>query len=360
MQAVPVIDFAKWRDGTPAERRAFASHLGDVCHRVGFFHLVGHGMDSAFHQRIKDTMYAMFRLPRIEKEAISKVRSPHFRGWEPLGTELTNGRVDYREQVDTWSDCQPMPDDPERPYQRLYGPSQYFSDMVLPGYKALMQEWFALGKVVADDLLEAMAMSLDLPGDYFFRTFGDEDKRMNLTKWIHYPGNDEGKHGVNAHKDAAFLTLLLPDGPGLEIQLLTGEWIAVESVPGAFVVNLGEILQSITGQYFVATPHRVVTTRERYSCAYFHGPTLDYPLSPPIKLNPRFVEAVAASPFHRNARFMARKEETEAGVQDMGSQRGSATYGEMLWNYFSRAYPTIVQDFYGEQVSKAPTIAARL
>ena len=32
---------------------------------------------------------------------------------------------------------------------------------------------------------------------------------------------------------------------------------------------LGEMLQSMTGNYFVATTHRVVATEERYSSAYF-------------------------------------------------------------------------------------------
>ena len=178
---------------------------------------------------------------------------------------------------------------------------------------------------------------------------------MSLIKWIHYPGSDEGQHGVNAHKDAAFLTLLMPDGPGLEIQLLDGSWSAVEAVEGAFVVNLGEALQSLTGHYFVATPHRVVTSRERYSCGYFHGSSLTYRLDQPLELDRRFVERVQASPFHSNARFMARKEETDAGVGDMASEHVAQTYGEMLWNYFSRAYPAIVERHYG-----APAAAARL
>ena len=51
-------------------------------------------------------------------------------------------------------------------------------------------------------------------------------------------------------------------------------------VPGALVMNLGEMLQSITGNYFVATPHRVVTAAARQSVGYFHGPALDTPLVP--------------------------------------------------------------------------------
>ena len=300
--AIPIINFVKWRHGSPAERLAFASELADTCHQVGFFQLVGHGLED-LQLRAKAMMRDLFKLPIEQKRRIAKIHSPHFRGWEPLGTERTNGRVDYREQVDTWTDCETAPEDENVPYLRLYGPSQYFSDQVLPGYKALTQEWFSRCGRIASELLAAMAVGLDLPEDYFENTFGPANKCMSLLKWIHYPGSQCGQHGVNAHKDATFLTLLLPDGPGLEIQLLDGEWVPVEVIQTAFVVNLGECLQSLTGHYFVATPHRVLTTRERYSCAYFHGSELSYRLDEPLPLASRFAEVVRASAFHRNARL---------------------------------------------------------
>ena len=134
--AIPVIDFVRWRDGTPAARQAFAVELAETCHKVGFFQLVGHGLED-LQTRAKKMMRELFRLPIEQKERIAKGRSRHFRGWEPLGTERTNGRIDLREQVDTWTDCDTVPDDIKRPYLRLYGPSQYFSDQVLPGYKTL-------------------------------------------------------------------------------------------------------------------------------------------------------------------------------------------------------------------------------
>ena len=343
-----MVDFSEWVDGTPQDRLAFARRLGQICHKVGFFQLVNHDVDLELQKTILRTMQKIFQLPQHEKERIAKIHSPWFRGWEALGTERTNGRVDLREQVDTWTDCDPVINpcgqsntNPE--YKRLYGPSQYFSDDVLPGYKDLTLDFSSRCKRVADELLSAMAVALDLPADYFQRSFGEEKQRMSLTKYIHYPGSETGQHGVNAHKDSGILTLLLPYGPGLEIQLQTGEWIPVKIVPGAFVVNLGEILQSLTGQYFVATPHRVVTTRERYSCAYFHGPSLDFSLAPIKNLHPRFAQAVADSEYHRNARFMALQDEIEAGVGDMAGQKQTSTYGHQLWEYLKRAYPDIVR-----------------
>ena len=372
--AVPVVDFAEWEHGSAEDRLSFAKRLGGICHRVGFFTLVGTSLDAKYQKNLLQMMKKLFDLPLKAKQAIEKRHSPHFRGWEALGTERTNGRVDYREQVDTWTDRSPR--EPRKPYERLYGPSQYFPDKVLPGYKALTLDWRARCRYVCNELLAALALSLGLKESHFRETFGPEETRMSLTKYIHYPGSATGQHGVNAHKDTGFLTLLLPFAPGLEIQHLeSGEWFPVEIVPGSIVVNLGEVLQSKTGQYFVATPHRVVTTKERYSCAYFHGPSLDYPMQTKLELDPKFAKAVEASPFHRNAKFMARKEETEQGVGDMESEQCSTTYGEQLWNYFRRAYPQIVESYYGGidndnldaiasaergSGSKADTVRARL
>jgi hypothetical protein len=132
----------------------------------------------------------------------------------------------------------------------------------------------------------------------------------------------------------------LAPGPTAGLQVLNpiGDWIDVPTVPGTFVVNLGEMLQAMTGNYFVATAHRVIATRERLSAAYFHGPSLDTALTP-LGLGPSFAAAVQASERHRTTGFMASSELTDAGVADMSSELAATTYGEQLWNYFGRSYP---------------------
>jgi len=49
-------------------------------------------------------------------------------------------------------------------------------------------------------------------------------------------------------------------------------------MPGAFVVNLGEMMQSATNGYLKATKHQVVSPpagKQRISIAYFVNPRLD-------------------------------------------------------------------------------------
>ena len=197
---------------------------------------------------------------------------------------------------------------------------------------------------LAKDIMGLFAVGLGQPIDLFEKRFGEQ--RMSLTKLIHYPPTPSGQAGVNAHHDAGFLTILAPgETAGLQVENASGQWIPVEAPPHSFVINLGEMLQGMTANYFVATPHRVITTAERYSAGYFHGPALETPLTP-IALDQDYLDAVAASPRHAGAGFMARAEETAAGVGDMQSEHKPDTYGEQLWNYFSRSYPENMQRHY--------------
>ena len=90
-----------------------------------------------------------------------------------------------------------------------------------------------------------------------------------------------------------------------------------------------------------------MTTAARQSVGYFHGPSLGASLAP-LPLSPRFAEAVAASPRHRSAGFMAQRAETQAGIGDMGSPNHPDSYGQQLWNYFCRSYPDNVARHYSE------------
>lgn len=338
--SIPLVDLGDI-DGMPASRSALADHVCTICHEVGFMVIANHGIDASVVDDVFDLMRRFFALDEDAKSLIDKRASPHFRGWESVGSEFTNNRVDIREQIDIWS-AWPAVTDRDRPtYERLYGPNQWMPIDIVPDQRSITERWMRELGGLADRILSLLAISLDLAADFFADLFGD--RPMSLTKMINYPPTPPGGAGVNAHHDTGFLTLLAPgDVTGLEVINPAGEWIPAPLIPGTFVVNLGEMLQSMTGNYFVATPHRVITAEPRMSAAYFHGPSLDTRLEP-IDLAPRFVDAVAASRRHASAGFMASAAETEAGVGDMASRRHAGTYGEQLWNYFVRSYPSNVE-----------------
>ena len=334
--AVPAVDIGVQMDGFEA-RQALAARLGEISHHVGFVIVTGHGVEHEVIGDVFEQSIGFFALPEADKRSIDKRNSRHFRGWEPVGSEYTNNRPDMREQIDLWTEHPARPRDAMPRYLRLLGPNQWPPEELAPGFRPAMNRWFVEMAALADDLLRLLALSLGLEENHFDALFGAE--RMSLTKLISYPETPPGQFGVNAHHDTGFLTILAPGKtPGLEVENADGDWIPVSVVPDSLVVNLGEILQAMTGNYFVATPHRVVTRQPRLSAGYFHGPSLDMALDP-LDLHPGFAEAVARSPYHASAGFMAQRDETEAGVADMRSRGHPGTYGEQLWNYFARSYP---------------------
>jgi isopenicillin N synthase-like dioxygenase len=132
-QSIPIVDIHRaviynTDDSEANEREELAKKLVHVLHTVGFAVITHHGV--ATISEIFDTSANFFALPLSEKDAIAKHKSPHFRGWEPVGAESTNGRADWREQIDIWSEH--APDDAigeekgdQKRYNRLLGPNQW-------------------------------------------------------------------------------------------------------------------------------------------------------------------------------------------------------------------------------------------
>ena len=290
---------------------------------------------------------AFFALPIEVKERIEKKQSPWFRGWERIGSELTDNKVDFREQLDLSTEHTSRPRDTEPPYLRLDGPNPWLPETDLPGFHAVVEEFIDKMSALATEIMGILAVGLGLEQDAFRVAFGE--RPLSLVKLVSYPPTPAGMAGVNSHHDAGFLTLLLQhDEGGLQAMNPDGVWIDVPPTPHAFVVNLGEMLQAMTGNYLVATTHRVISPAQRYSSAYFHGPDLRTSLAP-VELAPEFSAAVAASPWHRDAGFMAKREELLQGRSGTASET-APVYGQQLWNYYLRSYPDVVRRHYPELV----------
>ena len=275
-RTLPVLDLSAADD--PARAGEFRQTLRDVTHRIGFFYLVGHGVDAGLPTRLLHVAREFFALREEEKLALENVRSPHFRGYTRVGGERTQGKVDWREQIDVGPERPALPATAERPdYDVLQGPNLWPER--LPALRSVLTDWTDEMARVGDRLLREWALSLGQPGDVFDPVFGDLPAW--LTKVVRYPGRVEGgtEQGVGWHNDFGVLTLLLlePGTRGLQVEH-DGEVIDVEPLEGALVVNIGEMLEWATGGYLKATRHRVLAPppgTDRVSVPYFHNPALD-------------------------------------------------------------------------------------
>ncbi len=274
---LPVLDFARL-DAGPAAAAQFRLDLREATHQFGFFYLVGHGVEQSLIDALMTTAEHFFALPDADKLAIENLRSPHFRGYTRVGGELTQGTVDWREQIDIGAERPAVPAGPGVPdYLRLEGPNQW--PAALPELRDLIGAWDDQLSRVGLKLLRAWALSLGTDEHIFDAAFATNPS--TLIKIVRYPGRDraQAQQGVGAHKDAGVLTLLLvqPGKAGLQVEK-DGEWIDAPPIPGAFVVNIGELLEVATNGYLKATVHRVLSPAagdSRISIPFFFNPALD-------------------------------------------------------------------------------------
>ncbi|WP_020667797.1 isopenicillin N synthase family dioxygenase [Amycolatopsis nigrescens] len=279
---LPVLDLRD-ADRGPSTRADFLAELRAAVHDIGFFQLVGHGIDNG--AEILRLTQSFFALPESDLAELSILKSPHLRGYSEVGRELTKGAPDQRRQLDIGPERDPSPADPDAaPYLWLVGPNQWPAAMpeLRPAITAAMDALTA----VSHRLLRLILAALDAPED-FLDPIVSPDPQVHL-KLLHYPGRraerpDEDQ-GIGVHKDYGLLTLLLQDHHGgLQVSLTEGEFIDVPPVPGAFVVNLGELLEVATRGYLRATTHRVVSPPagvDRHSVPFFYNPRLDATMLP--------------------------------------------------------------------------------
>jgi isopenicillin N synthase-like dioxygenase len=250
--------------------------LREAAHDVGFFYLTGHGVSASLTRRVLAGARRLFALPQTEKDAVAMVGSPHFRGYTRLGGELTGGEVDWREQIDIGPERDPVGGPGKPDYLWLQGPNQWPAG--LPELPGIVAEWDAALSGVARRLLRHWAASLGSPPDVFDAAFAGAP--ATLIKIVHYPATANRSQGVGAHRDSGVLTLLLaePGSQGLQVRAgRDGDWVDVPARDGAFIVNIGELLELATGGYLRATEHRVNLRHaaDRISVPYFFNPRLD-------------------------------------------------------------------------------------
>jgi isopenicillin N synthase-like dioxygenase len=273
---LPVLDISLL-SGTTTEKAQFLTQLRHAARDVGFFYLIGHGISNERQQQVLAQAKQFFALPAAAKQAVQMIHSPHFRGYTGVAGELTLGQPDQREQFDIMREdiVSGLPESTE-PWRRLIGPNQWPAQM--PEFKNDLLVWQQQLSDLTETLLGAFMQALELPADALQHTIAAGPYQH--MKLIRYPGQQasSSKQGVGAHKDPGYLTLVL-QGEQSGLEVLTDEgWIGAAPLPGAFVVNIGELLELASNGYLKATLHRVtspVAGVERYSCAFFMAAQLD-------------------------------------------------------------------------------------
>lgn len=262
---IPILDFQQHYQ----EPLGFAANVGAACRDTGFFLLQNHSVPDVLCAEVFVQADAFFALPQPEKEKVSILNTPHFRGWGRAGIEsLDENRpeVDTKETFNVGLDL--ALDDPRviagAPFR---GVNQWPN---LPEFADTMLDYYRSALTLGIDLHRAFARDLGLEIEHFTQCFHDPLAALRL---LRYPPLTGGVNeiGAGAHTDYGAITLLMSDGePGLQVRPRGQDWVDVPNVKGAYIVNIGDCLMRWTNDIYISTPHRVLPPkRQRRSVAMF-------------------------------------------------------------------------------------------
>ncbi|XP_052865702.1 uncharacterized protein LOC128272031 [Anopheles cruzii] len=316
---IPIIDLAHC--GTEeCPIRSVVNRVGHQLHKAlvekGIALLVNHGISEEKMKHAYGHLDDFCKLSDTTKETYLRQGETNH-GYIKPGQERFDGKS--KDLRHTYNICTLKPDGalPDEP---------------LPGFREHMSDLATDFKRLSALLLQALAVGMELPYGYFLEKhrhiLDGEGENQSTFRLLYYPPliEDDSKNELlrgtckysqqrctkdeidlslpedyrakvreeqealeeqeqvtrcGAHADYGTFTLLAQDSEGgLEVKLPgTDRWKRVGHLPGAILINAGELLSTWTGEKICALEHRVIIpkeetirTRGRHSLAFFVHP----------------------------------------------------------------------------------------
>ncbi|MCI0358781.1 MAG: hypothetical protein L0211_09895 [Planctomycetaceae bacterium] len=327
---VPIIDISPLIAGS-SQKAAVADQLGAACRGCGFFYIVGHSVDESLVIRLERLSRQFFALDQAMKMKISMARGGRaWRGYFPLGDELTSGKPDQKEGLYFGAE---LPDDhPAVLASKPMHGRNLFPD--IPQFRETVLDYLAALTQVGHALMASLAISLGVEETYFADRYTRDP--LILFRIFNYPysprpivASEDFRWGVGEHTDYGVLTILRQDDVGgLQVRSRS-RWIDAPPIPGSFLCNIGDMLDRMTRGLYRSTPHRVLNTarRDRLSFPFFFDPNFDAEVRPIDELAGR----AAADDLHERW--------DKASVHEF---RG--TYGDYLVGKVAKVFPQLLRE----------------
>ena len=278
---IPIIDI-NGLVGSVGDLRAIASAIASACRQWGFFYIINHGVNEKLQADLEQQSREFFAQDLQTKLEIDMVRGGRaWRGYFPVGRELTSGIPDRKEGIYFGAEL-----DAEHPLVQsgapLHGANLFPASP--PGFKQTVLDYMAAMTHLGHRLMQGIALSLGLEKSYFAEHYTADP--LTLFRIFNYPASPPGQNeedwGVGEHTDYGLLTILRQDNSG-GLQIKVGSrWIDAPPIANSFICNIGDMLDRLTGGFYLSTPHRVrnIAAKDRLSFAFFFDPNFAAEIQP--------------------------------------------------------------------------------
>jgi len=281
-ERLPLIDVSGLESADLEARRATAIELDGAARSSGFFYATQHGLPQSLIDGLQAAAADFFALPEARKQHYYIGGSRNHRGYVPPGEEVFYaGSKDSKEAFDLSLD---LPDsDPDyRAGNRLLGPNRWPTEV--QDFRERVYAYYGAVTALGRRLLRGFLLALELPEDHFDHVLLKPPSQLRL---IHYPYSASALDvpGIGAHTDYECFTILHATSPGLEVLNARNRWVDAPPLPGAFVINIGDLLEVLSNGRWVSTAHRVrKVSEERYSAPLFFNLDYDAEIAPAAHL----------------------------------------------------------------------------
>lgn len=279
-KGLPILDVGPYLAGEPGALEQLAADVRWIQENLGFFAIVNHGIpqeliDESFRQTAQ-----LFEIP-MEEKLRHRVGFHHQGYLPPKASILQSTAIKEKIALNTKKDTNAAwlfmrnrtADDPKVVANvRHRGLNQWPES--LPEFRKTLFNYQTSMEALATKLLPIYARALDLPAEYFNDMFKAPEYYQRCAYYHPEERMEEGQYALAPHSDGSFLTLLpMTPVPGLQVMTPSKEWLNVTYVKDALIVNTGQVLNRLSNDRFIATPHRVVNPpMKRYALTFFFYP----------------------------------------------------------------------------------------
>jgi isopenicillin N synthase-like dioxygenase len=248
---IRTVDIGLFLHGNDADKRVFATQLGDALHEIGFAILTGHDVDPNLYAEAERRIEKIFTSLTLNEKM--RFRAERFgsvnQGYFPI-KETSNMHPDL---VEGWVFCRRAFEDTQS-FWPIQEQAEFFRKIV-EGHEKLILP-----------VMQGLLMYLGCDAHLFDEKLTGTNFGLRLN---YYPPVSDADDATGAarllgHEDIDLFTFLpAPRVEGLQIlNRRNMKWVRTAAPPGSIILNTGDYMQRISNDIFPSTTHRVSKPRD--------------------------------------------------------------------------------------------------